>query len=225
MITARGGSKRIPRKNIRDFCGKPIFAYSIEAALKSEIFDEIMVSADDEKIKDIAVEYGAKVPFMRSEKTSNDYAATHEVLLEVLDDYKKRDIYFENICCIYPTAPFVTQHRLKEAYVLLEKQNADSVVTVTAFSFPPQRALLYKDSFLKYQYPENQLVRSQDLEKIYHDAGQFYFMKTDRFLDEKKLVMKKTAPIILDDLEVQDIDNETDWLLAEMKYRFICEKE
>lgn len=225
VITARGGSKRIPRKNIRDFCGKPIITYSIEAALKSEIFDEIMVSTDDEKIKDIAVEYGAKVPFMRSEKTSNDYAATHEVLLEVLDEYKKRDIYFENICCIYPTAPFVTQYRLKEAYVLLEKQNADSVVTVTAFSFPPQRALLYKDSFLKYQYPENQLVRSQDLEKIYHDAGQFYFMKTDRFLDEKKLVMKKTAPIILDDLEVQDIDNETDWLLAEMKYRLICEKE
>ncbi|CDB90428.1 cMP-N-acetylneuraminic acid synthetase NeuA2 [Clostridium sp. CAG:253] len=133
-----------------EVCGKPIIAYSIEAALKSEIFDEIMVSTDDEKIKNIAVEYGAKVPFMRSEKTSNDYAATHEVLLEVLDDYKKRDIYFENICCIYPTAPFVTQHRLKEAYVLLEKQNVDSVVTVTAFSFPPQRALLYKDSFLKY---------------------------------------------------------------------------
>ena len=111
VITARGGSKRIPRKNIKDFCGKPIIAYSIEAALESNIFDEVMVSTDDEEIKEIALKYGAKVPFMRSEETSNDMAMTHEVILEVLRVYREAGIEFEYVCCIYPTAPFITKEK------------------------------------------------------------------------------------------------------------------
>ena len=115
IITARGGSKRIPKKNIKDFCGEPIISYSIRAALESGIFDEVMVSTDSEEIADISKKYGAKVPFLRSEKTSDDYATTSDVIMEVLDEYKKRDIYFDNICCIYPTAPFVTAGKLKTA--------------------------------------------------------------------------------------------------------------
>lgn len=221
VITARGGSKRIPRKNIREFCGKPIIAYSIEAALKSEIFDEVMVSTDDDEIKTIAVEYGAKVPFTRSEKTSNDYAATHEVLLEVLDEYKKRDIYFENICCIYPTAPFVDAEKLIKSYEILNKSNVDLVYPIVPYSFPPQRAVKLIDGHAVFIHPENMFVRSQDLEIIYHDCGQFYFMKIVALEREKKLILEKNLPIIVDELEMQDIDNIEDWKLAELKYKLI----
>ena len=143
MITARGGSKRIPRKNIKEFCGKPILFYSIEAALHAGVFDEVMVSTDDEEIAMLAKQAGAKVPFMRSEATANDYASTDEVIMEVLKEYKKQGQHFDSFCCIYPTAPFITAERLKEAMELLD--TADSVMPVVPFSYPPQRGLIVNE--------------------------------------------------------------------------------
>ncbi len=217
IITARGGSKRIPRKNIKEFLGKPIIAYSIEAALQSGVFNEVMVSTDDEEIKRIAVEYGAKVPFLRSENTSNDMAMTHEVIIEVLEEYEKRGNVFDDICCIYPTAPFITSEKLRKGKELLEHEDVDAVVPVVPFSFPPQRAFVIRDGKVLFNMPENRLVRSQDLEKWYHDCGQFYFVKTKQFLLEKNLIMNRTAPMIMDEMEVQDIDNIDDWKIAELK--------
>lgn len=220
IITARGGSKRIPRKNIKEFCGKPILAYSIEAALKSNLFDEVMVSTDDEEIANIAKKYGASVPFMRSEKTSNDFATTEDVLVEVLSEYKKLGKEFSEVCCIYPTAPFVTSEKLVNAKNILEEHSGvDSVMPVVQFSFPPQRGLVIKNNSLAYMYPENATKRSQDLEPIYHDCGQFYFCKTESLLKYNDVVGKATLPLIVSELEVQDIDNLSDWAIAEMKYK------
>ncbi|MDE5864714.1 MAG: pseudaminic acid cytidylyltransferase [Lachnospiraceae bacterium] len=224
IITARGGSKRIPRKNIKEFCGKPIIAYSIEAAIESNIFDEVMVSTDDEEIKNIALQYGAKVPFMRSEKTSGDNVMTYEVLLEVLDEYKKRNIEFEYMSCIYPTAPFITADNLQRAMHILESESIDSVIPIVQFSFPPQRGFIMQDEKISFKWPENALVRSQDLEPMYHDAGQFYCLNVENFLNHHKLITDNTKSIILDDLEVQDIDNESDWRMAEFKYRYLHER-
>lgn len=225
IITARGGSKRIPRKNIKDFCGKPIIAYSIDAALKSELFNEVMVSTDDAEIANIAKQYGASVPFMRSERTSNDFATTEDVLTEVLTEYKKLGKEFFEICCIYPTAPFVTSEKLINAKNMLEENSdADSVMPVVQFSFPPQRGLIVKNNSLTYMYPENATKRSQDLEPIYHDCGQFYFCKTESLLKCHNVVGKATLPLIVSELEVQDIDNLSDWAIAEMKYSLMMEK-
>lgn len=222
VITARGGSKRIPKKNIKDFCGKPIIAYSIEAAIDSQLFDEVMVSTDSEEIAEIARQYGANVPFMRSARTADDHATTNDVLVEVFSEYEKRGQHFELAVCIYPTAPFVTEGKLKEAVALLEKEDADQVVPVVKFSFPPQRAFVVRERYLQYQFPENASVRSQDLEPIYHDCGQFYVMKVDNVLSGKPVV--KNVPLIVSELEVQDIDNEEDWKIAEMKYRYMRER-
>ena len=221
IITARGGSKRIPKKNIKDFCGKPIIAYSIEAAIKSGSFDEVMVSTDSEEIADIAKKFGASVPFMRSEKTSSDYATTADVLEEVINEYKRAGKEFDSFCCLYPTAPFVTSERLREAVKQFENSDADSLMSVVQFSFPPQRALLINDGKISYQFPENASKRSQDLEPIYHDCGQFYICKTSAFIRERTVVTKNTMPFIIPDEEVQDIDNMSDWLIAEAKYRVL----
>lgn len=223
IITARGGSKRIPRKNIKEFCGKPILAYSIEAALQSEAFDTVMVSTDDREIADIAEKYGAEVPFFRSEATSNDYAVTSQVLTEVLEEYQKRGTYFDEVCCIYPTAPFITGERLKEAMKLLRETGADSVLPVVRFGFPPQRAVVAENGYLKYICPEHRNTRSQDLEPLYHDVGQFYCLNVERFLLQKTLVMEKTVPLILTEMEIQDIDTEEDWKLAELKFKLLHE--
>ncbi|MDD3239367.1 MAG: pseudaminic acid cytidylyltransferase [Lachnospira sp.] len=224
IITARGGSKRIPHKNIKLFCGKPIIQYSIEAAVQLEIFDEVMVSTDDEQIKQIAIELGAKVPFMRSESTSNDYATTADVLNEVLFEYENSGMHFDHACCIYPTAPFITKEKLEKAYHLLVESHAESVIPVVAYSFPPQRGFALKDDRLSYLQPENAMKRSQDLETIYHDCGQFYFFRVDQFLKSKKLVTNTTRAIVMNELEVQDIDNESDWNIAEMKYQIMQNK-
>lgn len=225
VITARGGSKRIPRKNILPFLGKPILAYSIEAAIKSGQFDEVMVSTDDEEIAQIAREYGAKVPFMRSDATSNDFANTEDVLLEVLDEYEKRGESFDLICCIYPTAPFVTADKLNEALNKLLSSDADTLIPVVRFSYPPQRALVMKDDYLEFKYPEHMLSRSQDLEPHFHDVGQFYMMKTEGFKKNKAIMKGKILPLEMPELEVQDIDNMTDWQIAEIKYQFMHKKE
>ena len=225
IITARGGSRRIPHKNIRDFCGKPILAYSIEAAKSSGVFDEVMVSTDSEEIASIAKQYGAKVPFLRSEGTSNDFATTADVIREVLLQYHAAGMEYNIFCCLYPTAPFVTAEKLQKAAQILEQPAVDSVIPVVQFSFPPQRAFVKRDGVLQYLHPENERARSQDLEPLYHDAGQFYFCKTKAFLEQQTLVTKATAPLILPEEEVQDIDNFSDWALAEMKYRLFVSKE
>lgn len=223
IITARGGSKRIPRKNIKEFCGKPILAYSIEAALQSGIFDTVMVSTDDKEIAEIAMQYGAEVPFFRSEATANDYAVTSDVLQEVLSEYEKRGEQYDALCCIYPTAPFLTAEKLRKAAALLEEMSADSVVPVVRFGFPPQRSVIVKDGYLEFKWSEHALTRSQDLEPFYHDAGQFYFLRTASFTEQKKMFMDKTVPLEMEELEVQDIDTEQDWKIAEVKFRMMKE--
>lgn len=223
IITARGGSKRIPKKNIKEFCGKPIIAYSIEAALNSGMYDEVMVSTDSEEIAEIAKKYGAQVPFLRSEKTSNDFATTRDVLDEVIEEYKKRGKSFDFMTCIYPTAPFVTAQKLKDAVTKLYDSDADWAMPVTAYSFPPQRAMVIRDGGLEYQYPEYKNTRSQDLEPIYHDCGQFYVYKIDVYMGEKQ-GSGKVLPLITPEEETQDIDNISDWIIAEIKYQKFIEK-
>lgn len=226
IITARGGSKRIPKKNIKEFCGKPILAYSIEAALESQCFDTVMVSTDDEEIAKVALEYGAEVPFFRSDKNSNDYATTSDALVEVLQAYANVGKIFNLCMCIYPTAPFVTAEKIRNAMSKLQDKEVDSVVPVVRFGFPPQRGFVknLQNETLQYKWPENERARSQDLEPMYHDCGQFYGVKVDKFLECKSLIMKKTRAILVDELEVQDIDTLTDWYLAEIKYKLMKEK-
>ncbi len=221
IITARGGSKRIPRKNIKEFCGKPILAYSIEAALQSGIFDKVMVSTEDEEIAEVAKRYGAQIPFFRSQEASDDYATTNDVILEVLEEYGKRGETYDLACCIYPTAPFVTSDKLQGAVRALEGSDADTLIPVVAFSYPPQRAMIVKERRLVFRCPEYLDSRSQDLEPQYHDVGQFYVFRTDAFKRNRKLMVGNILPWIVPELEVQDIDNQTDWQIAEMKYRLM----
>ena len=221
IITARGGSKRIPHKNIRPFLGKPILEYSIEAALATEYFTEVMVSTDDEEIAEVARHAGAKVPFMRSENNANDFATTADVVLEVINSYERIGQNFEQACCIYPTAPFVTANALKTAMMLLEQEQADCVIPVVKFSFPPQRCVVIKDGRLTPKWPENMKVRSQDMEPYYHDCGQFYCLNVDSFKEQKAIWMRNVVPFIQDESTVQDIDTLEDWKIAEMKYRIM----
>lgn len=221
IITARGGSKRIPGKNKMNFLGKPIICYSIEAALTSGIFDEVMVSTDDEEIAEIARKAGAEVPFMRSEKTANDYATTDDVLMEVLEEYEKRGKIFSHMACIYPTAPFVTPQKLQEAMQILKENQAAGVMPVVRFSFPPQRGMAIRDGRLDYCYPENAAKRSQDLEPMYHDCGQFYVYDVEAFRACSGNLPDGYLPLEVSELEVQDIDNMTDWKLAELKYELM----
>ena len=221
IIPARGGSKRIPRKNIKPFMGKPIMAYSIEAALESGIFDEVMVSTDDEEIADVARRYEASVPFLRSDETSNDFATTVDVLLEVVNKYKEQGKTFDTICCLYSTAPFVTSEKLIEASSQIS-DTVDACFTIVQYSYPIQRSLRINESEqVEMKFPEHLKSRTQDLEKVYHDAGQFYFVKTDALIAERTVWCKRTAPLILSELEVQDLDTLTDWKLAEMKYQLL----
>ena len=221
VITALGGSKRVPRKNIKEFCGEPIIAYSIRAARGSGVFDEVMVSTDDEEIAEIARWLGARVPFQRSPENSGDMAMTHEVVLEVLRKYEELGRKFDIVCCIYPTAPFLTASRLRESMEKLRQENVDGVVPVVRFSFPPQRCFVIKEGLVSYQWPENRLKRSQDLEPYYHDCGQFYLLRVEPFIREQSMVLANTAPIILDEKEVQDIDTPEDWEMAQMKFRLL----
>lgn len=221
IITARGGSKRIPKKNIKDFCGKPILQYSIEAALESGIFDEVMVSTDDEEIARIAKAAGANVPFMRSEKTSNDYATTADVLMEVLEKYKELGQQYDYTCCIYPTAPFVTKEKLQCAFEKIKEEKASQLTHVVAYSFPPQRCVVIREGKIEMLHPEHRNTRSQDLELYYHDCGQFYFYDTEELIKNKGNIIENVIPMVLSELEVQDIDNESDWELAEIKYKMM----
>jgi len=221
IIPARGGSKRIPKKNIKTFCGKPIIAYSIEAALESRLFDEVMVSTDDESIAVVALQYGATVPFMRTGKNADDYATTFDVLNEVLQQYKTLNKIFECGCCIYPTAPFVTASFLQTAFNTMKEQDFDSVFPVVKYSYPIWRSLKIENNRALMQWPENIHKRSQDLTASYHDAGQFYWFNTERILQSGALFTDNSGAVIIDELQVQDIDSEQDWQLAEMKYRLL----
>lgn len=224
IITARGGSKRIPRKNIREFCGKPILAYSVEAALESGVFDTVMVSTDDEEIAEIARRYGAEVPFLRSAETANDYATTPDVVREVLAEYEKRGEVFEVAAFIFPTAPFVTGAKLKAAMERLLESDADTLMSVVPFSFPPQRGLVVREGQLVFEFPQYMDTRSQDLEPHYHDAGQFGVFRTEAFKKNGKFWVGRVLPMVLSEMEVQDIDNQTDWEIAEMKYRLMTQQ-
>ena len=219
IITARGGSKRIPGKNKKEFLGKPILSYSIEAAVSSGVFDEVMVSTDDEEIAQIARKAGAFVPFMRSAETSNDYATTSDVLKEVLEKYRQLGKEFETACCIYPTAPFITAEKLKCAMEKLVREQSDCVMPVVRFSFPPQRSLVIREGMLTFKWPENQLVRTQDLEPFYHDCGQFYCFSVESFTKTGLVISGKVLPVEVPETEVQDIDEPSDWELAEIKFK------
>lgn len=221
IITARGGSKRIPRKNIKEFCGRPIISYPIEAAKKSGIFDKVMVSTDDAEIAEISTKYGAEIPFFRSAETSNDYAVTADVIKEVLMNYKKLKMEFDYFCCLYPTAPFITAERLKDAMNTLISSKVESLLPVVRFSFPPQRCIVIHEGKATMKWPEYLNTRSQDLEPFYHDCGQFYAMKTEVFFKEQKLVTENTIPFIMPEIEVQDIDTPEDWALAELKFKYL----
>jgi N-acylneuraminate cytidylyltransferase len=224
IIPARGGSKRIPRKNIRLFIGKPVISYPITAAIQSECFDEIMVSTDDTEIAEVAKSFGANVPFMRSQKNANDHASTADVLLEVLDEYKRLNKYFDYCCCIYPVTPLVAAEVLSTAMKKIVELMADSLIPVVRYSHPIQRALqIDSQDRLSFVCPENAFVRTQDLSPTFHDAGQFYCLKVDSFLKNKALISENTIAIKMSENNVQDIDNEEDWGMAEMKYRFLTE--
>lgn len=218
IIPARGGSKRIPRKNVKPFLGKPMLAYSIEAALATGLFDEVMVSTDDEEIAEVARQYGAKVPFMRSAETANDFATTADVLNEVLNNYKEKGIEFDNFCCIYATAPMTQSDSIKSAYDRLMSSDFTVVYPVVQFSYPIWRCLdLAEDGTMKRHWPEYENSRSQDLPKEYHDTGTFYWYKTKEWLAGDVRI----GGIEVDETTIQDIDTETDWKLAEMKYKLL----
>ena len=218
IIPARGGSKRIPRKNIKEFLGKPIIAYSIQAALESNLFEEVMVSTDDIEIAEVGIAYGAKVPFYRSVLNSNDFATTLDVIDEVVKEYASRNKSFENICCIYPTAPLIQVKDLVNGYEILSKnKQIDIVYPITTFSYPILRSvILDEEGNIKMRWPEFEKTRSQDLEPAYHDCGQWYCHSIESLTKRNFSIIK---PLILDGFHVQDIDNEEDWNFAEIKYK------
>ncbi len=222
VIPARGGSKRIPGKNLRKFLGRPIIEYSIEAALKSQIFNEVMVSTDDEEIAKMAKALGAKVPFLRSAKASSDTATTMEALYEVLQTYKALGQEFNYLCCIYPTAPFVTPELIQKGFDLLLKENAEACFTAAPYSTPIQRALVHSAAGrAQMLYPEHAKTRSQDLPETFYDAGQFYWLKAQGVKKNTQILLLDSVILPVNPEEVQDIDRESDWKIAELKYQLL----
>ena len=218
IIPARGGSKRIPRKNIKLFLGKPIISYSIEMAFSTGLFDEVMVSTDDKEIASIAIEYGARVPFFRSEDTSNDYSTTMDVLKEVISQYRSLGQEYDLVCCLYPTAVLSKMVDIQKGYQLLKE--ADMVLPVTEFSFPPLRSFkVSNQGFAEYCYPEHINTRSQDLETWFHDAGQWYWFQTESLFMASSKIRRRVLK--LSNMQVQDIDNKDDWDLAELKFKIL----
>ncbi len=219
VIPARGGSKRIPRKNIKDFLGKPIIAYSIETAIQSGVFDQVMVSTDDEEIAHVASKFGASVPFMRSARNADDFVPTIAVIKEVVDKYEEDlNLQFAHICCIFPTAPMVTKEQLIEGLSLI-KDGFNSVFPVVAYGHPIWRGLMREGKETSLIWKEYANTRSQDLQKVFHDAGQWYWLNAKNLPDA--LLSENSASIELAETEVQDIDNLVDWELAELKYNLL----
>jgi len=218
IIPARGGSQRIPQKNIKDFFGKPIIAYSIEMAIKSNLFDEVMVSTDSPQIVSIVEKFGASIPFQRSEINSNNYATLTDVILEVIQNYTEQGKHFDNLCCILPTAALITKARLIEAYTIFKDNSLSSIVPVIKFAYPIQRALKNNNGLLQMREPEYIKARSQDLESFYHDSGQFYWIKTKEIIKEKSIFTSKTGFIELHESEAQDVDTLMDWEMLMLKF-------
>ena len=220
IIPARGGSKRIPRKNIREFCGKPMIAWSIEAALASECFANVIVSTDDDEIASIALDLGAQVPFRRPSVLADDYSGTTDVVIHSIDWAEQAGFSLEAICCLYATAPFVTADVLRHGLQLLGLTDDDRFVfTATTYPSPIQRALRVDSDGLAYMFDSSQFIkRSQDLEDAYHDAGQFYWGYTQAWRSDRPL-FEASRPLMLPRCRVQDIDTQEDWVLAEGLFR------
>lgn len=220
IIPARSGSKRIPGKNTKNFLTRPIISYSIDAAIESNLFDEVMVSTDDESIALLSISLGAKVPFLRSKENSSDTATTIDVVREVIDDYASIDVSFNTICCLYPCAPFVSSSLLIKAYNKLLDNKFDCVFPVVKYGHPIQRALRVEPgNLVKMLNFENMQIRTQDLEDSYHDSGQFYFLDRRYINRAQGLWSDNTGCVVLSELECHDIDNLDDWLIAEAKFR------
>ena len=219
VIPARGGSKRIPRKNIKLFCGKPIIAWTIETAIASCLFDNIIVSTYDLEIAAVAKEYGAEIPFMRPSSLSDDFTTTAPVVAHAIQWYREIDQYADEVCCIYPTAPFVTSADLQRGLEILNNTCSDYAVSVTRYPFPIQRAIKLIDGLRVEMYqPEFFNTRSQDLEEAFHDAGQFYWGRAEAWIEGKSFFSGNTAPVILPRQRVQDIDTLEDFFLAELMF-------
>jgi len=219
IIPARGGSKRIPRKNIKAFHGKPMIAYSIEAAKASGCFDKIIVSTDDQEIADVAKQYGAEVPFIRPNDIADDYATTMDVMQHAIKWCLAEQWQVVNVCCIYATAPFILASDITNGYEKLTNTNAEYAFSATTFPFPIQRAITVgEDAGVSMLEPKHANTRSQDLVEAYHDAGQFYWGKSTAFLSGKAIFAPHSRAVILPRKRVQDIDTPEDWELAEMLY-------
>lgn len=220
VIPARGGSKRIPRKNIRDFAGKPMIAHSIEAALKSDCFEKVIVSTDDEEIAGISTKFGAEVPFHRPNELADDHSGTIPVIAHAISKMQKLGFDADYTCCLYATAPFITPEDIKNSLLKLKKSNSLYCFSVTGYGFPIQRSILL-DQFDKVSmlYPEYEQTRSQDLESTWHDAGQFYWGRSQAWLDEEKLFAAHSLGFYLPRYRVQDIDTIEDWERATWLYK------
>jgi pseudaminic acid cytidylyltransferase len=220
VIPARGGSKRIPRKNIKKFFGQAMIGYSIKAALKSECFDQVVVSTDDTEIAEIAKFFGASVPFMRPDELANDYSGTVPVIKHAIEWFDDQGQSPSEVCCLYATAPFVKASTIRKAYEQMQSAQADYCFTVASFEFPIQRAIkVTAENRIEMLYPQHLETRSQDLEESYHDAGQFYWGKAEAFKQQKPLFSKSATPYILPRHLVQDIDTPEDWKRAELMYQ------
>lgn len=215
IIPARGGSKRILHKNVKQFLGKPIIAYSIETALASGLFDEVMVSTDDDRVAEIAQQYGAKIPFLRSQATANDHAGLAEVIDEVILEYEKSGYQFDNFCCILATSPFITAQLLTDCYELLVNNVADTIRPIVKFPYPIQRSFYLKESGqIDWNYPEYKTARSQDLTEAYHDSGMFYWGHVSIGLNSES-----RGAVVISEMDCHDIDTVEDWDIAELKYK------
>ena len=224
IIPARGGSKRIPRKNIKEFCGQAMIGYSIKAAITSQCFDKVIVSTDDQEIAEVAKSFGAEVPFIRPDELANDHAATIPVVKHTIEWFDEQGQSPTDVCCLYATAPFIQSQTISKAFQQLQESEADYCFSVTSFAFPIQRSIrITQDNKVDMFYPENFNVRSQDLEEAYHDAGQFYWGKAQAFKDELPIFSETASPYILPRYLVQDIDTMEDWIRAEAMHRVLQE--
>ena len=225
IIPARGGSKRIPRKNIRMFCGKPMIAWPIEAALESGCFDQVIVSTDDSEIAEVARSYGASTPFMRPVELSDDFTGTGDVTRHAVEWLQQEGHDPEDVCCLYATAPFVRPEDLRNGQALLRSGKAEQVFTATTFPFPIQRAIRVTDKGCEPIFPEHIRKRSQDLEEAWHDAGQFYWASAKTWCTPgRSMFSAGSIPLILPRYRVQDIDTEEDWKMAEYLFAALSQR-
>jgi len=220
VIPARGGSKRIPRKNIKMFCGKPMIAWSIEAALESGCFDKVIVSTDDEEIAGVARDCGASVPFMRPAELADDYTGTIPVIQQAIERLRADGFEAQQVCCLYATAPFVSPEDLQRGLATLERTGSQYAFSVTSYAFPIQRAIrLTENGGVEMFHAEHFNARSQDLEESYHDAGQFYWGLVSAWLAGHMIFSPESSAVVLPRHRVQDIDTPEDWLRAEWMHR------